>query len=166
MVTWGEVREGAYGTPDPDAYAASARRFHSGYRLPDVTDPVAFTFARVRAELCPQGNLIPDLNLLIASTGLVHDLALATRNVHHVARVPALRPVRPSRFRATAGVGHTRCNAGSPWRTRSTLDQMPWESRTHVHGLCHAEWGVSVTRASGLACRASKGSSAGSGSSA
>lgn len=37
------------------------------------------------------GNLIPDLDLLIASTALEHALVLLTRNRRHFQRIPQLR---------------------------------------------------------------------------
>ncbi len=48
-------------------------------------------FAVLRADLRRRGQLIPDLDLLIAATALSHDLALLTRNVRHFARIPGLR---------------------------------------------------------------------------
>lgn len=95
-VTLAEVFDGAYVTADAAATIAAYRRFLSGYAVLDVTDPIAATFARVRAGLRKQGNVIPDLDLLIASTALVHDLALLTRNVRHFGRVPGLRLYHPS----------------------------------------------------------------------
>jgi tRNA(fMet)-specific endonuclease VapC len=48
-------------------------------------------FARTRADLRRSGQLIADLDLLIAATALHHDLTLLTRNVRHFARIPGLR---------------------------------------------------------------------------
>ena len=62
----------------------------------DVTDPIAEAFGKIRAGLRRQGNLIADMDLLIAATALVHDLTLLTGNTRHVARVPGLRLQQPS----------------------------------------------------------------------
>ena len=43
-----------------------------------------------------QGQLIPDLDLLIAATALHHDLTLLTRNIRHFNRIPELRLYQPS----------------------------------------------------------------------
>lgn len=90
-VTIGEVLDGGYGAEDPEATFPVHRYFLDGFFILEVTDPVADTFARLRATLRKQGNLIPDLDLLIAATALVHDLSLLTRNERHFARVPGLR---------------------------------------------------------------------------
>jgi len=90
-VTVGEVFEGAYRRPSPAASLARYWRFMDGYQVLPVTHEIADTFARIRAELRRAGNLIPDLDLLIAATALVHDLQLLTRNQRHFARVPGLR---------------------------------------------------------------------------
>lgn len=52
-------------------------------------------FAYIRSTLRRQGHLIPDLDLLIASTALRHDLILVTANLRHFARIPSLRLYRP-----------------------------------------------------------------------
>jgi predicted nucleic acid-binding protein len=90
-----EVLDGAYGTPDPEAHVASVRLFLDGYRILDITEAVADVFAQNRALLRDRGNLIPDMDLLIAATAIVHDLTLVTRNERHFARVPGLRLYRP-----------------------------------------------------------------------
>jgi predicted nucleic acid-binding protein len=48
-------------------------------------------FAYIRSTLRRQGQLIPDLDLLIASTALRHDLTLVTANLKHFARIPDIR---------------------------------------------------------------------------
>lgn len=53
------------------------------------------TFGRVRNYLRRRGQLIPDFDLLIASTALQHDLTLLTRNTRHFARIPNLRLYLP-----------------------------------------------------------------------
>lgn len=95
-ITIGEVLDGTYRTTDTVASLVAYRRFLARFAVLDVTDVVADTFAFLRAGLRKQGNLIPDLDLLIAATALVHDLALLTRNERHFARVPGLRLHRPS----------------------------------------------------------------------
>ena len=52
-------------------------------------------FAFIRSTLRRQDQLIPDLDLLIASTALHHDLILVTANVRHFVRIPDLRLYQP-----------------------------------------------------------------------
>ncbi len=51
-------------------------------------------FGRHRSVLRRQGNMIPDMDLLIAATALNYDLTLMTRNIRHFARIPDLRLYR------------------------------------------------------------------------
>jgi tRNA(fMet)-specific endonuclease VapC len=69
VVTLGEVYDGAYGTDDPPAALARYRRFLSGFTVLDVTEPIVGIFAGIRSSLRNQGNLIPDLDLLIPFHG-------------------------------------------------------------------------------------------------
>jgi tRNA(fMet)-specific endonuclease VapC len=89
-IAFAEVLEGAMREPDPAARIADLRAFLTGYRMLPVTEETARIFAKRRAALRQQGNLIPDLDLLIAATAIEHGLALLTRNRGHFARVPGL----------------------------------------------------------------------------
>jgi len=58
-----------------------------------VDMPVAERFGEVWAQELTLGRLTPDLDLLIASTALVHGLKLVTHNVQDFANVPGLQVV-------------------------------------------------------------------------
>ena len=94
-MTVGEVYEGAFSNPDPEAHLASLRRFLAAFRVLPLTDPIMEGFAHTRADLRRQGMLIPDLDLLIAATALHHDLTLLTRNLRHFSRIPDLKLYQP-----------------------------------------------------------------------
>jgi predicted nucleic acid-binding protein len=96
IVTFGEVFDGAYGFSDPQAHLAGFRRFLSGFVVLGLSDPIMELFAQHRSHLRRQGNLIPDLDLLIAATALHHSLTLMTRNRRHFQRIPSLRLYRTS----------------------------------------------------------------------
>jgi predicted nucleic acid-binding protein len=66
------------------------------YALLPVTDQIVERFARQRAALRRQGQLIPDIDLLIAATALEENLTLVTRNIRHFERIPELRLYQPS----------------------------------------------------------------------
>ena len=95
IIAVAEVYEGAFGTPDPQATLAGLRDFLSDFAILPVTDPIVEHFARMRAVLRQQGQLIPDMDLLIAATAIHHDLMLLTRNLRHFERIPVLTLYRP-----------------------------------------------------------------------
>ena len=94
IVAVGEVYEGAFGTPDSQAALAGLRDFLSDFAVLPLTDPIVERFARLRAMLRRQGQLIPDMDLLIAATALKEDLTLVTRNFRHFERIAALKLYR------------------------------------------------------------------------
>jgi len=74
---------------------ASFRAFLADYAVLPVTESVAATFARTRARLRRRGQLIPDMDLLIAATALTYGLSLVTRNRRHFGRIDGLRLYEP-----------------------------------------------------------------------
>ena len=58
-----------------------------------VTLEVARKFGEVRAGLLDQGLSTPEMDLLIASTALVHGLTIVTHNVADYTNVPGLTVV-------------------------------------------------------------------------
>jgi tRNA(fMet)-specific endonuclease VapC len=90
-ITLGELLEGTYGFPDPEAHIARLEAFLRGFRRIEVSEPIMAVFARLRSELRRQGQLIPDLDLVIAATALHHNLVLLTRNRRHFDRIPGLQ---------------------------------------------------------------------------
>jgi tRNA(fMet)-specific endonuclease VapC len=95
IIAVAEVYEGAFGTPDPDTALAGLREFISDFAILPLTDPISERFARLRFTLRRQGQLIPDMDLLIAATALEADLTLVTRNVRHFGRIPELKLYQP-----------------------------------------------------------------------
>jgi predicted nucleic acid-binding protein len=77
---------------------ARFRRFLARLTLPTLDDAIMERFARIRAGLRRQCQLIPipDLDLLIATTAIHHELIQLTRNVRHFARIPALKLHQPN----------------------------------------------------------------------
>ena len=96
LVAVAEVYEGAFRTPQPEATLAEFREFLGDYAHLPLTDPIIERFARLRAALRRQGQLIPDMDLFIAATALEAELTLVTRNVRHFARIPELTLYLPN----------------------------------------------------------------------
>ncbi len=96
IIAVAEVYEGAFGSSDPEATLAAFREFLGSYAILPLTDPIAERFAGLRATLRQHGQLIPDMDLLIAATALDTDLTLVTRNVRHFERIAELKLYQPS----------------------------------------------------------------------
>jgi tRNA(fMet)-specific endonuclease VapC len=57
----------------------------------DVSPAVAPKFGELRASLLDAGLPLPEMDLFIASTAIVHNLTLVTHNTRDYATVPGLR---------------------------------------------------------------------------
>jgi tRNA(fMet)-specific endonuclease VapC len=95
-VTIAEVYEGAFRSSNPEAGLSDMRRFFSPFLTLELDDAVAARFAEQRAFLRRRGELIADLDLIVAATALVHDLTLLTYNRRHFERVPGLKLYQPT----------------------------------------------------------------------
>ncbi|MGH2365182.1 MAG: type II toxin-antitoxin system VapC family toxin [Chloroflexota bacterium] len=95
LISVGELFEGAFGFPDPDSHLSRFRQFIAGYDLLGFSERVMERFARIRNDLRRRGQLIPDMDLLIAATAIEHALTLLTRNIRHFSRIPELQIYRP-----------------------------------------------------------------------
>ena len=96
IIAVAEVYEGAFRTSQPEATLAGFREFLGVYAHLPLTDPIIERFARLRAALRRQGQLIPDMDLFIAATALEADLILVTRNTRHFERITELKLYQPS----------------------------------------------------------------------
>jgi predicted nucleic acid-binding protein len=56
----------------------------------EVTQEIARRFGEVRAALFDAGTSVPEMDLMIAATALVHNLTIVTHNVQDYANVPGL----------------------------------------------------------------------------
>ncbi len=56
----------------------------------DLTPDVARKFGEVQASLLDRGQRAPHMDLLIASTALVHGLTVVTHNQQHFLKIPGL----------------------------------------------------------------------------
>lgn len=90
IVTVGELYEGSIYAPNSGAVLQRYREFLAPFPVVDLSDSAMYQFATVRARLRRTGNLIPDLDLLIAASAIDRGLTLVTRNVRHYRRVEGL----------------------------------------------------------------------------
>jgi predicted nucleic acid-binding protein len=91
IVSFGEVYHGAFDLPDPAQHHEAREKTAVGGDVLGLNDPIMELFARHRYRLRREGNIIPDMDLLIAATALHHDLTLMTRNLRHFSRIPDLK---------------------------------------------------------------------------
>ncbi len=91
IISVGEVYEGAFALPDPAVALAAYQDFLNDFAIILLTESIMIVFGRIRSRLRQQGQLIPDMDLLIAATAIHHDLTLVTRNLRHFERIPDLR---------------------------------------------------------------------------
>ena len=91
VITLGEVYEGIFQQPNSEKRLSELREVLEGHVILGLTDPIMQVFARTRSTLRRSGQLIPDMDLLIASTAIVHDLTLITRNLRHFRRISDLK---------------------------------------------------------------------------
>ena len=56
----------------------------------DITPAVVETFGEIKTSLEKQGNIVADMDLLIAATALTHNLILVTNNQKHFERINGL----------------------------------------------------------------------------
>ncbi len=92
-ITVGELFVWAHRSRSAANRLRSLQEFLRDITVLDVTVDVAARFGEVRATLLDSGRPVPQLDLFIAATALVHDLVLVTHNVKDFAPVPGLTVV-------------------------------------------------------------------------
>lgn len=89
-LTIGELLVGAYKGKDPRQKHEVEKTKELFFTIP-VSEAIIDVYAKIRATLELQGVRIDDIDLLIASTAIYHDLIVVTHNVKHFDRIPGLR---------------------------------------------------------------------------
>lgn len=87
VMTYGEIFDGIYLARDPAGAERTFRRFLGGVRVLPVNRPIMRRFAQLRGDLRRRGQLLPDADLIVASTALQYGLTLVTRNRTHFSRI-------------------------------------------------------------------------------
>jgi tRNA(fMet)-specific endonuclease VapC len=86
-----ELYAGAYKRPNPDRLLALIADLLQEVTILDFDETCAQKFGTVKGGLKQQGISVPDVDLLIASVALVHDLTLVTHNTTDFQNIPNLR---------------------------------------------------------------------------
>ena len=90
IISLAELHEGVFGSTNPEHSERMIRAFLERVYLLEVDEETCRIFGRERSRLRADGNLIGDLDLLIASTALRHGLTLLTNNRRHFERIEGL----------------------------------------------------------------------------
>lgn len=91
VISLAEILEGIYFFGEIKQKVLALNKFLTGVRMLDVDYRVVDEFAKTRVVLRRGGNLIDNMDLLIASTALTHKLALITENKKHFERIKGLK---------------------------------------------------------------------------
>ena len=86
-----ELYEGVYYSRNPMASQKSVDNFLENLSILELNLEICRVFGEQRGKLRKQGNMIGDLDLLIAATSLHHGLTLLTNNVRHFERLEGLK---------------------------------------------------------------------------
>ena len=90
VISLAELYEGVQRDVDPQHSERELDGFLERVYLLEVDEEVCRIFGRERSRLRADGNLIGDMDLLIASTALRHELTLLSNNRRHFERIEGL----------------------------------------------------------------------------
>jgi len=91
VVTYGELVYGARKSRLMQKNLAVTRRIAEIFPILDITPSVMDTFGELKAVLESKGNRIDEMDLLIASTALCHNMILVTNNTKHYSKIEGLK---------------------------------------------------------------------------
>ena len=90
VINLAEIQEGLLATNSENRLKHFKKLIQTMYILP-ITTQTSLVFAKTRLNLRKKGLLIDNMDLLIASTCLEHNLTLVTYNTKHFDRIPQLK---------------------------------------------------------------------------
>lgn len=93
IISVAELYEGVYGSKDYDESLDTLETFLEGITVLPIDHEVCKIFGKERNKLRKQGNIIGDLDLLIASICLRYDLILLTNNKKHFEKIDSLKTI-------------------------------------------------------------------------
>lgn len=90
VITYGELIHGAKKSKYVEKNLANVRRLVEIFPIINITPVIMETFGELKAKLEKSGKIIDDMDLLIGSTALAHNLILVTNNVKHFEKIDEL----------------------------------------------------------------------------
>jgi tRNA(fMet)-specific endonuclease VapC len=91
VITYGELLFGARRSQQVIKNLATVKRIAELFAVLEVTVPVMETFAELKTFLYKSGTPLDDMDLIIASTALFHNMAVVTNNDKHFSKIPGLK---------------------------------------------------------------------------
>ena len=95
IITYGEIYDGITGSRDPHAAARVFRQFLRVAVVLPLNRWIMRRFATERRTLRLAGQMLDDMDMLIAARALDRNLTLVTRNVRHFGRIQGLARQQP-----------------------------------------------------------------------
>ena len=87
---WGDAETKTGDLRVPEKNLAVVRRISELFPVLEVSRSIMETFGELKAKLQKKGNVLSDLDLIIASTALSMNFVLVTNNVRHFKRIAGL----------------------------------------------------------------------------
>jgi len=91
VITYGELLYGAKKSEKKEKNLAVIHRIAEIFPIIDITRSIIESFSVLKSSLEENGSIIPDLDLLIASTALSLNYTLVTNNIRHFQRINGLK---------------------------------------------------------------------------
>ena len=91
VITYGELVYGARKSQHEQKNMARVRRIAEIFPIIDVSPAIIETFGHLKATLEKTGSIVADMDLIIASTALTHNMILVTNNEKHFQQIPELQ---------------------------------------------------------------------------
>lgn len=86
-----ELLYGAFNSIKKEYNLKKIQEFLKEIRVLEFSNQASFLFAEYKAHLKKQGNLVADMDLMIASIVLANDGVLVTNNIKHFERIKKLK---------------------------------------------------------------------------
>jgi tRNA(fMet)-specific endonuclease VapC len=90
IISLAEVYEGVYYSTDPKGNEMALQDFLAKVLIIEIDEEICKIFGRERGKLRKEKKLFGDMDLLIASTSIRHNLPLLTNNRQHYERIEKL----------------------------------------------------------------------------
>ena len=91
ILTLAELLYGAFKSSQKESNLQRIKKFLKLVNIIPFCEDSTYTYAENKASLRKKGNLIDDMDLMIASTAITNDMTLITNNTKHFSRVPSLK---------------------------------------------------------------------------